>query len=394
MAAGKTLFIVAGEPSGDLHAANLLRALRERAPDLQARGIGGPRLAAAGMTLQHDLASDAVMGLFPVLAALPRLRRVFRDAVHQLDDARPSALLLVDYPGFNLRLAEQAKRRGIPVIWYIAPKVWAWARWRVKRIAKCVDQLLLILPFEEAWFRAAGLNALHVGSPVVDHWHSHVPTRTAALRGDAPFCVGLFPGSRRHVVRSVLPVFLDAAMRFDIAWCAAERSSGKSANANALSARPRFLLSNATTEGAAMVAAARARGLDVHACTGSALDLMHAVDLSLAASGTVTLELALSGKPFVVGYRLSAPFWVVAKLLVKIDHVAPVNLVAEARIVPEHVSVRSFAAAAADDLLRLSAGPARERCIADLAEVTRRLGPPGTAERAAAAVLEFLEARR
>ena len=393
------LFISAGEPSGDLHAANLLLALQRQRPALQARGLGGPRLAAAGMTLHHDLASNAVMGLFPVIAALPRLRRVFRDAVRHFDEQRPDALLLVDYPGFNLRLAAEAKKRGIPVIWYIAPKVWAWARWRVKRIAQCVDQLLVILPFEEAWFRAVGLQTVHVGSPVVDHWFNNPPdaARVSALRAGAPFCVALFPGSRPHVVRNLLPVFLDAAARFEQAWCAQQRSAAmgtSAANASTATAtdmRPRFLVSQSGAAGADLIAAASARGLRVEACTGSALELMHAADLSLAASGTVTLELALSGKPFVVGYRLSAPIWPIAKLLVKVPHIAPVNLVAEARVVPEHVSVRSFAAAAADDLLRLSSGAARERCSADLVEVARRLGPPGTAERAAREVLRFLD---
>lgn len=379
MAAGQKLFVVAGEPSGDLHAANLLRELQRIRPGLQPAGIGGPLMQAAGMTLHHDLASDAVMGLFPVVAALPRLRRVYRDAVRHLREQRPDALLLVDYPGFNLRLAEAAHGLGIPVIWYIAPKLWAWAPWRARRIARCVQRLLVILPFEEEWFRKAGLDAVHVGSPVVDHWHAHPedPQQTLALRDGADICIGLFPGSRRHVVNSVLPDFLHAARLFRDAL----HTNG--------AARLRVLASLRPGSGEAHLERARAEGLDVRACPESALAVMHASDLSLAASGTVTLELALRGRPFVVGYRVSAPLWMAGKLLVKLHSVAPVNLVAGSRIVPEHVTVRASARALAEDLQRLHAAP--QPMMEGLREVSRKLGAPGAAARAAAEVARFLD---
>ena len=152
-----SVFIAAGEPSGDLHASRLLRELQRLRGDVQALGVGGQHLAAAGMEVLDDLASDAVIGIFPVLRALPRLRRSFQRCLDALDTRRPDLLLLVDYPGFNIRLADAAHRRGIPVVWYIPPKVWAWKRGRVNAIRRTVKKVLLILPFEEKVFREAGV---------------------------------------------------------------------------------------------------------------------------------------------------------------------------------------------------------------------------------------------
>ncbi|MCA9321596.1 MAG: lipid-A-disaccharide synthase, partial [Planctomycetes bacterium] len=208
------LFIVAGEPSGDGHASRLLLALRRLAPGIEARGFGGPQLEAAGMELLEDLASDAIMGLFPVLAALPRIRGWFRRALDELERDPPDALVVVDYPGFNLRLALAAKARGLRVIYYISPQVWAWNRRRVRTIARSVDLMIPILPFEEDFYAGAGIEVYYPGHPLADQFADFPydeAVRSDLARFEERPLVGLFPGSRRHVVESLGPVFLRAA---------------------------------------------------------------------------------------------------------------------------------------------------------------------------------------
>jgi lipid-A-disaccharide synthase len=376
------LFVVAGEPSGDTHGSHLLRALSARLPGLAAEGLGGPRLADAGMDVHFDLASDAIMGLFPVIRALPRLRRLFRDAVSTLRDRRPSAVLLIDYPGFNLRLAAAAHRLGIPVIYYISPQVWAWARWRIKKLARVVDLMLVILPFEEDVYAASGLRTVFVGHPLMDHLRTETPDPATLARLQAPSgrpLVGLFPGSRRHVVRSLLPVFIDAARRL--------RAKPGTEDA-------RFVVALAQEGFRSEMDRLGPQDLPLDVLVGHPYAVMAAADLCLTSSGTTTLEIAAHGTPFVLGYRVSPLLYALGRALVSVDHIGLVNLVAGRRVVPEHVGVRSFASEAAKDLHRLWTDPvARDAQIDGLREVRARLVTQGSYERAADAVVDLLAAR-
>ncbi len=376
MRGGKSVFIAAGEPSGDLHASRLLRELSRMRPDIEAAGVGGRQLESAGMELIEDLAADAVMGFFPVVRALPRLRRVFHRCLERMDARRPELLLLVDYPGFNLRLAAEARRRGIPVIWYIPPKVWAWKRGRLAEIKRCVQKVLVILPFEEGVFRDADIAVQYVGSPVVDHWVEHVPAadQIEKLRGGSEHVLGVFPGSRAHVQKSLLSTFVDAA-----ALC---RDAGTPW---------RVVVSGGADMRAMLQPLAARAGLEALVHTGSALDIMHAMDAGLAASGTVTLELALAGKPFAIAYRVSAPVWLAGKCLIDLPHFAPVNLVAEREVAREFIGVRSPAGALAAELLRLQGASSAEEMRRGLMEVQQRLGPSGASLRAAECVRDFIE---
>lgn len=372
--------MVAGEPSGDTHGAHLVRALKQHAPDVAVRGYGGPKLKDAGMDVLHDLASDAIMGLFPVVAALPKIWRLFRRAVQELRDRRPAALVLVDYPGFNIRLAAKAHALGIPVIYYISPQVWAWARWRVKKLARVCDLMLVILPFEEEVYRDTGLETVFVGHPLMDHLRTvdHDTELIAGLRDGlaegAPL-VGLFPGSRKSVISSLAPVFADAA---------------------------RALVQYEDTHGARFVIACSQErfrpliephfeGVDARVLVGHPYEVMEAADLALTSSGTTTLEIAAHGTPFVLGYRVSPVMYGLGRMLVSVDHIGLVNLVAGRALVPEHVGVRSFAAAAARDLHRLwTDDEARKTQVAGLLEVRDKLETEGSYERAAAAVADRL----
>jgi len=384
MSGEREIWIVAGEPSGDTHAAHLLRALAERAPEVSVRGYGGPKMRDAGATILHDLASDAIMGLFPVIVALPKIWRLFRQATKELRDRRPAALVLVDYPGFNIRLAARAHALGIPVIYYISPQVWAWASWRVKKLARIVDLMLVILPFEQEVYRTSGLDTRFVGHPLMDHLRTvaHDEDVITGLRrgvADAAPLVGIFPGSRRHVVESLMPVFADAARRL--------RTMDGTEKA-------RFVIACAQERFRPTIEAAVAGIDDVIIDVGRPYEVMAAADVALTSSGTTTLEIAAHGTPFVLGYKVSPILYAVGRMLVNVDHIGLVNLVAGESIVPEHVGVRSFAAAAARDVHRLwTDAEARAGQIAELEAVRDRLETEGSYARAADAIATLLDSR-
>ncbi len=373
------LYFVAGEPSGDAHAAGVLTELLAQAPGLTAAGLGGPLLAQAGMELRADLATEAVMGIFPVIKAFPRLRRLFYGVLDELERTRPDALVLVDYPGFNLRLAAQAHRLGIPIIYYISPQVWAWAKGRIRKIAKTVDLMLPILPFEAEIFRIAGMRATYVGHPLLDALKKRPSDQSlrAELRalGGSPL-IGIFPGSRRHVVESLLPTFLETVrvLRDHHGW---KQMHG--------------ILALAQESHREILDATPHQGLPITTVVGQSTDVMAVMDLGLTTSGTTTLEITAHNKPFVLGYRVSPIFYGLGKLLISVPHIGLVNLVAGRGVVPEHVGVRSFAAAAASDLVRLHTdSAARQTQLDGLAEVNRKLDTPGAYARAAREILDFL----
>ena len=377
----RLLFFCAGEPSGDTHAARVIQALRKRDSSLQVRGLGGPRMEAAGMELIEDLATEAIMGIFPVIKAFPRIRRSFYDTLRSLAAEPPAALILVDYPGFNMRLAARASQMGIPIIYYISPQVWAWARWRIKRLARTVDLMLVILPFEEDLYRASGLPARYVGHPLLDHLalSQPEPGRVQALREGSSPLVGIFPGSRRHVIESLLPVFMETAQRL-------RRHPGME--------ETRFVIALSQERFRQEVESAIPEGLPCTALSASSAEVMAASDLCLSSSGTTTLEIAGSGTPFVIGYRVSFIFYLIARLLIAVPFIGLVNLVAGRLVVPEFVGFRSFAAPAAEALRQLWCDPAKRHTQEEgLAEVKAKLGEHGSYERAAEEIDRFIADR-
>ena len=374
------LFFVAGEPSGDLHAAHLMRELAKQRPGIRFRGFGGHRMRDAGLDCLEDLPSQAIMGLFPVIAALPRIRGWFRRAVESLRNDPPDAIVLVDYPGFNLRLAARAKKLGIPVIYYISPQVWAWNRRRVKTIARVVDLMIVILPFEADFYRDSGVEVFYSGHPLVDHLASSPadPKFVDTLRdgGESPI-VGVFPGSRGHVVDSLLPIFVRTARRLldheDFA-------------------QSLFLFAAANDDIAKRIAGLEAlKSIPHRIVTSRPYEVMEASDLCLTTSGTTTLEIALHRRPMVLAYRVSRVFWLLGRLLIRVRFIGLVNLIAGRGIVREHIGTRSFHAALAADLIRIRTDrEVRETLLRDLDEVRRRLETPGSYRRSAARLLEQL----
>jgi lipid-A-disaccharide synthase len=368
------VLIVAGEPSGDLHGATLARALAAQAPGLALAGMGGPQMAAAGVRILHGIERTAVVGGTEVLGRLPALWRIFRSLGRCLAERRPRALVLIDFPEFNLRLARRARRLGIPVVYFIAPQVWAWRRGRLRTMARDVNRVLAVFPFEVGLYREAGVPVEFVGHPLLDVLPSF--DREAARAGLAEpgeTLVGLLPGSRLEEVRRHLPLLLGAGRRI------LRRVPGA-----------RFVVPLAPTVPAPVAQGAVATaGLAVRVLSGDAHRVMAAADLVLVASGTATLEAACYGTPMVVLYRLSPVSHALARLLVRgVTAISLPNIIAGRSAVPELIqgeATPARLARAAVALLQSDDARTAQRLV--LREVRMRLGEAGAAERAARAVL-------
>jgi lipid-A-disaccharide synthase len=376
-----TIMLSAGETSGDLHGGTLCRALRDLEPGLGLVGMGGPRMAAAGMEVVADPTSHAVVGTSEAVGRLPGLYRAYRLLVRRLREAPPRALVVIDFPEFNMRLARQARRAGVPVIYFIPPQVWAWRRGRVRLIARLASRVLAVFPFEPPLYQAAGVAVEFVGHPLLDVLPvglDRADARKALAVAPDHTLVGLFPGSRREEVARLLPAMLDAARRL------ADTSEATA---------PRFLLGLAPSADRALVdglvAAARAAGGPaVEVLAQRTYDVMAAADAILIASGTATLEAALLGAPMVVCYRVSRFTEVISRLLIRIPWISLPNIVAGRAVVPELLQDDATGERLAAEVRRLLAEPgvaAAQR--AAFADLRGRLGEPGVGRRAARAVL-------
>jgi len=381
------VMVVTGEASGDLHGANLLRAMQRRQSDLRVYGMGGSCLAELGMEVLYDAAKVSVVGIFEVFAHLGDIFAAQRVLRRRLEEDPPDLLILIDLPDFNLPLARKAKRLGVPVFYYIGPQVWAWRSGRVKALRRFVDKIGVILPFEEDFFKKRGVAADYVGHPLLD--------TVATTMGREEFCrrhhiepakklIGLLPGSRKGEVASLLPVFLDAAKLLQ-ARLLQERSSE----------RPVFLLPLASTLNDFDLQAAGleklVEGLDVLVVRQDRYDMMAACSAVIAASGTVTLELAILGVPMVVAYKLSPLTYRLAKLLVKLDHFSLPNLIAGYAAVPELLQDEVTAKRLADEVAALLLQPQRMSDMRrSLDHIREKLGRPGASEKAAGAALSLL----
>jgi lipid-A-disaccharide synthase len=368
------LMLVAGEASGDLHGAALARALHTLAPQVRLYGMGGPRMAEAGVRLLADTRDTAVVGFSEAIRALPALRRVFRRLAAAVETDRPDALVLVDFPGFNLRLARVAHAVGVPVVYFVAPQIWAWRPGRIETIRRCVSLVLAVLPFEPPLYARAGVPAIFVGHPVVDEVAA-APSRSQARRalglGDAELVVGLLPGSRQGEVERLAPLIRDAARIV--------RESRPGA---------RFVAAVAPTLESEAVAARLAGGPPLQLHRG-AHTVMRAADVLVVASGTATLEAGLLGTPMVVCYRVSWSSELIGRAVARVPWISLVNLVLGRAVVPElWRRSETTAERLAAHVLRLlddpAAAAAQREAFAELAET---MGEPGAGRRAAGHVL-------
>ena len=368
MSRPRRIYISAGEPSGDAHAAAVASALRRRM-DVQIEAFGGPALEAAGATVLDHMERYSVFGFVEALWKLPahvrllgRVRAAFRAGRYDL-------AILVDYPGYHLRAAAAIAAAGVPVLYYIAPQMWAWAPGRVRRLA-WIRRLAVILPFEEAFFRERGVPATFVGHPLCDR--APLPTRAEARRvlglDPARPILGLFPGSRTQEVKRLWPAFRDAALsvmarRQDVQVVVAGTPRGTYPDAGPIRVQ-----------------------------NGNPLAVFAAADAGLCKSGTTTLEAALADLPMVIAYRVHPVSFAIAIRVLHVRHVGLVNLIAERDVAPEFLQDAATAANLAEAVLPLldPESEAARRQRAGLALVRERLGPPGAADRVASIALELL----
>jgi lipid-A-disaccharide synthase len=374
------ILLSAGEASGDLHGATLCRALRELHPGVRLVGMGGPRMAAAGMELVADVSGHAVVGTSEALGRIPRLYRAYRLLKARLIEERPRALVVIDFPEFNLRLARIARRAGVPVVYFIPPQLWAWRRGRIRQMARRVSRVLAVLPFEEKLYRDAGVPVDFVGHPVLDVLPLDLDRAEARRRlGVDPVesLIGLLPGSRREEVERLLPPMLVAAKRLSAAGVARRFALGL-APAVDVAAVGR-LVKSALEEGGPRVDIFERRTYEV----------MAAADVVLISSGTATLEAALLGAPMVVCYRVSRVTEAVVRLLVKVRWCSLPNLIANRGVVPEVLQDELTGQRLAGEALRLIEDPAAASAQrAAFEQVRAQLGAPGVGRRAAQAVIE------
>jgi len=369
------IMISVGEASGDLHGASVAHALRAIQPDIKLFGMGGQGMRAAGVDIVYDIADLGVIGIVEIIKNLPKLFKI-RDGLAQLMDKEcPDVLVIIDYHGFNIRLAKIAKSKGIPVISYICPKVWAWGRGRAKEVAETVEKVAAIFPFEVDVYREAGANVTFVGHPLLDI----VKTTMSKAEAHAYFgasagqpLVMLLPGSRKQEIVNLLPVMLEAAVKI----------REKVPNCQ-------FFLPVASTISREMLHhIINQYNITVVLTENYTYDLMNIADMAIATSGTVTLEASILKLPTVIIYKVATLTYLIAKIVVKIPYISLPNIIAGRKIVPELVqdaaSGENIAKEAVDIL---TDSKVRTQMLLDLDEMCQKLGPPGAVERVAHEIL-------
>ena len=364
--------IVTGEASGDLHGAKLIQAAGQIDPELKFFGVGGRRMAEAGCEILVPADQLAVMGVVEVVARFAVIRQAFRTLVKELRaERRPDLVILIDYPGFNLRLAKEAKEAGVPVLYFISPKVWAWRRGRIHTIAQRVDKLAVIFPFEPEIYHGLGLDVEYVGNPLLDEQGSAGDRRTYLLRhglDPARPVVGLFPGSRNNELKYIFATLIASAQLLR-------------------QARPdlQFLLPVAPSLSAQDLRRRLAgAGLAVVLVEDNIYDTAAACDAVISVSGTVTLQIALAGTPMVIIYKAAPLTYAIGKRLVKVEHFGLPNIVAGQGIVRELLQEDANPEAISTEILRLLQDADYNRKQRNALELLRqRMGAPGCSARVA-----------
>lgn len=375
------VMISCGEPSGDLYAGALTSALRRLQPDIDVFGFGGPRLAAAGGALLGSYEGLAVTGLSEVVRTLPRTWRVYRDLIAHAERRRPDVFVAIDFADFNFRLGQALHARGIPVVYYIGPQLWAWRAGRMRTLERFADKVLVIFPFEQALYEQAHVPVEFVGHPLIDLIPVQAPRGAILMQHGLSVSartVALLPGSRHNEVARTLPVLLQA--------CTSLREAEPDLQ---------FLLARAPGLDDHMFAQVARHHLPIAVHTGDTDAVLAASDVVITASGTATVQAALHGKPMVIVYRLSPLTYRLGRPFVSVNTFGMVNLIAGRTIVPELIQDDCTAERVTAETLRFLRDHTHAAAVRmALAAVVRALGGPGASDRAAAAVLGVAAVRR
>jgi len=376
------IFFSVGEPSGDQHAALLIRELRRTAPNVRVSGFGGPRMEQSGCQLLFPLTTLAVMGILAVIPCLWKFFRLYRQACRYLTRHKPDLVVLVDFPGFNWWIAKAAKKRGIPVVYYLPPQLWAWAPWRIRKVRKYVDLVLSGLPFETEWYAQRGIPALYVGHPFFDEVAAH-PLDDAFLREwttNEHLTVALLPGSRRHEVENNWPLMLEAVRRL-----------------HEQHPRVQFLVANYLDKHRQRCQSELQpadQSLPLSFFVGKTPEIIELADCALMVSGSVSLEMLARDTPATVLYHTTWANYVFGKAVVTIEYFSLPNLIAGRMVMPEHLSVGDPAPAiqqVTDDLNRWIGDPeSLHAARRELQTLKQRLYSTGATERVAQILLDRL----
>jgi lipid-A-disaccharide synthase len=374
----KNMLLVAGEASGDLHGAHLVEAIHHIDPEVQFFGMGGEHLEKVGMQLLYPSQSLSVVGVTEVLFKMGSILKAFRILKEFLKHERPDLVILIDFPDFNLRFAKIAHRKGIPVIYYISPQVWAWRPGRVKLIAQRVNKMIVLFPFEVPLYESAGVDVEWVGHPLLDLVKPTLSREMAFQRFDLdPKCrtIGLLPGSREHELKRLLPPLLASSQLLQREIPDLQFIIPLAPGISKLSLSS--LMKNIS--------------LPLKLVEGFAYDVMNLSELLITASGTATLEGAILGKPMVIVYRVSFISYWIGRAMIEVDHIGLVNLVAGKEIAPELIQNDVNPKRIADEALRFLRDPILQRRMTEsMVEVRKSLGEPGAAQRAARIVTSLL----
>ncbi len=372
-----TVMMVAGEASGDLHGSGLIRELKGKRPTLRLFGIGGNKMQARGMELIYHINEMSVLGLWDVVKRFRFFKRVYRNLVDRMDSEKPRVLVLIDYPGLNLKLAKAAHQRGIKVLYYIAPQVWAWGAQRIKQLALTVDKMAVILPFEEKMYRDAGVEATFVGHPLLEILETKLSKKEFCAQhrlNPNQKTIGLLAGSRRLEVSRLLPTMLETVRLLKNKYPAIQ-----------------IIASKAEPVPLDIYQGILADSADIKLVEHDTYEIMKYSDLLMVASGTATLEAALFETPLIVVYKVDAFSYVIGKQLVKIDTIGLVNVIAEEKIVPEFIQHKFQPKKLLPEIEELLFNQDRkQKMVKKLSVIKQKLGQRGASKRAAQMVLELL----
>ena len=380
----KKIFISAGETSGDLHGSNLIREIHKKNLSIKFHGLGRNRMVEAGMNCIHDMSSRSVMWLH-TLKKIPELWNIFKDCTRFFDEERPELVILIDYAGFNFYLAKSAKRRNIPVMYYISPQLWAHGPWRVKKIRKLVDRMVVIYPFEETFYAKEGVSVKYVGHPLFDELHMREIDEAFVEKmkdGEDKAIVSLLPGSRKQEIRRLLPVLLKTATVIH------KNIPSVKFLVSCSNARNLELVDGITKS---FASANSNKNLSIEIVTGKISEVIKASSLCISSSGTVVLEIANYHVPMVICYRVSPFSYFVARPFMNTPYISLVNAIAERIVVPEKLMYRDdykWLASRSTELLLNE--EKRQACIAGLKEITSLIGTPGASAKAADEALSMI----
>jgi lipid-A-disaccharide synthase len=375
----KSVVIIAGEASADLHGSNLVTAMKRLDPGIVFSGIGGTKMEQAGVKIILPSSEMAVVGLTEVFSKLRTIFKASKDIKSILKNDRPDLLILIDYPDFNIHIAKTAKRHGIPVLYYISPQVWAWRTGRVRKIARRVDRMAVILPFEKDYYKQRPIEVDYVGHPILDECPRDINKSRGVLKAEIEQgypIVGLMPGSRKEEIRNLLPVMIDAAeilgRRYPDIQCILPLAPD---------IEPSFVQSYIDDTDAT-----------IELFQGSIYDVLSVCDVALVTSGTATLETAIMGVPMVIVYKISPISYWIARLVVKVPYAGLVNLVGGEEVATELIQDEVTADKLAHEALTiLDNTEIRETMIRKLNRIKEKLGKGGASEKTARIAQEMMK---